>query len=134
MQGTLSASFGKQGRELERTLEGDRSYSTAGGGTLTLPGRSLMLIRNVGLHLTTDAVTDLQGNEMPESLVDLAITSAIALHDLKGLGKLRNGRAGSVYIVRPKMHGPEEVAFRSEEHTSELQSLMRISYAVFFFK
>src|SRR3546814_2449579 len=70
MQGTLSASFGKQGRELERTLEGDRSYSTAGGGTLTLPGRSLMLIRNVGLHLTTDAVTDLQGNEMPESLVE----------------------------------------------------------------
>src|SRR3546814_20377566 len=59
-----------------------RSYSTAGCGTLTLPGRSLMLIRNVGLHLTTDAVTDLQGNEMPESLVDLAITSAIALHDL----------------------------------------------------
>src|SRR3546814_14090732 len=63
MQGTLSASFGKQGRELERTLEGDRSYSTAGGGTLTLPGRSLMLIRNVGLHLPNDAVTALQRSE-----------------------------------------------------------------------
>src|SRR3546814_8136213 len=80
MQGTLSASFGKQGRELERTLEDDRSYSTAGGGTLTLPGRSLMLIRNVGLHLTTDAVTDLQGNAMPESLVDRKSTRLNSSH------------------------------------------------------
>jgi malate synthase len=114
MKGTLSASFGKDGREQVRRLEADRTYHAPGGGALTLPGRSLMLIRNVGLHLTTNAVTDAEGNEMPESLVDLAITSAIALHDLKRNGRFTNSRAASVYIVRPKMHGPEEVAFASE--------------------
>src|SRR3546814_15678952 len=78
MQGTLSASFGKQGRALERTLEGDRSYSTAGGGTLTPQGRSPVLIRNHGLHLTTDAVTALPVIQIPESLVDLSQHQHIA--------------------------------------------------------
>ncbi len=109
MQGILSAPVEKAGQRFERRLNADRKFSAPDGRSLWLAGRSLMLVRNVGHHMMTDAVL-LDGQEVPETIIDAVITSLIALHDLKSAG-LKNSQAGSVYIVKPKLHGPAEVAF-----------------------
>jgi malate synthase len=124
MKGTLEASFPKGGRQLVRTLNADRTYITPAGGRLTLPGRSLLLVRNVGHHMMTEAVT-FKGQPVPETFIDCAITSLIALHDLHGGGAFRNSRTGSIYIVKPKMHGPEEVAF-ADRLFSRVEDLIKV--------
>src|SRR5882724_946474 len=113
MNGSLEARIEKGGKTTLRRLNPDRQYRTPSGEPLVLPGRSLMLVRNVGHHMMSGAVT-VDGGPIPETFIDAAVTALIALHDLRGTAARRNSRSGSIYIVKPKMHGPEEVAFAGE--------------------
>jgi malate synthase len=114
IRGDLSESFEKGGRTLTRTLAGDKSYTAPDGSTHTLPGRSLMFVRNVGHLMTNPAIRLADGSEVPEGIMDAVFTSAISTLDVEGHGRFGNSRCGSIYIVKPKMHGPEECAFTND--------------------
>lgn len=114
MKGDLEAKFQRGSKTVTRTMNPDRTYKTPGGEELTLHGRSLMFVRNVGHLMTINAILDENGNEVPEGIMDGVITSLIASHNVKGDTQFKNSRHGSVYIVKPKMHGPEEAAFANK--------------------
>ena len=111
MKGDLKETFIKGGSEMTRSLNPDRSYIAPDGSNFQLSGRSLMLVRNVGHLMTNPAILDQDGNEVPEGILDAMFTICIAMHDLSGNSGIKNSQAGSVYIVKPKMHGPDEVQF-----------------------
>ncbi len=111
MKGDLQESFNKNGSQMTRELNPDRAYKAKDGSDITLPGRSLMLVRNVGHLMTNPGILDSTGAEVPEGIMDAMFTICIAKHDLENKGLYKNSKTGSIYIVKPKMHGPEEVQF-----------------------
>jgi malate synthase len=111
MRGDLKETFIKGGSEMTRSLNLDREYLSPNESQFSVPGRSLMLVRNVGHLMTNPAILDQDGLEIPEGILDAMFTICIAMHDLNGTGPIKNSRAGSIYIVKPKMHGPDEVQF-----------------------
>ena len=123
MKGDLSETISKGGKKFTRTLNPDRAYSNAAGEPLSLPGRSLQFIRNVGHLMTTDAILTTNNEEVPEGIVDALVTSLIAMHDLNGSSNYVNSKQGSIYIVKPKMHGPEEVQFTNDLFSRVEESL-----------
>ena len=125
MKGDLQATLSKGAQTLVRTLNPDRSYQTPDAGSLTLPGRSLLFIRQVGHLMSTDALLSPEGEPVPEGILDALITCLIAVHDLHGPSQQGNSRSGSIYIVKPKMHGPEEVQF-SCDLFSRIEDLLEL--------
>lgn len=114
MKGDLTEEVSKGGKTFTRSINGDREFTALDGSSLALKGRSLMFVRNVGHLMTNEAILDKEGNEVPEGIMDGMVTTLISIHDIKGNGKYSNTVTGSTYIVKPKMHGPEEVAFANE--------------------
>ncbi len=132
MDGSLTVDFVKDGKTVSRRLNGDRVFTAPGGGALTLPGRSTMLVRNVGHHMFTDAVLDEAGDPIPEAILDAAVTVASAVQDMRGENAMPNSRTGSVYVVKPKMHGPDEVGLSDLlfKHIEELLGLPKYTMKI----
>ncbi|WP_339263372.1 malate synthase G [Solibacillus sp. FSL W7-1472] len=132
MKGDLTATFAKGSKTVTRTLNPDRVYTGVNGDTVTLNGRSLMFIRNVGHLMTNPAILDQDGSEVPEGIMDGVVTSLIAKHEVIGNGSYKNSQKGSIYIVKPKMHGSKEVAFANKlfERVEDLIGLERFTLKI----